>query len=186
MLSKLGILFLISVFSFFLLSSLSFALTDCSPCDVSNCLCSIDECSSGILRIYSSSTCRGVPKYEYTFSSHQFKWTTATVGTYYFKAFCSGDETTSCIDFTVRSSGATTSTIKPTTTTLTGCKTDSDCFSDEECIGGSCVSKKADYTWVFALIIIIIVVLVVVLLFLKFMKKEPKKSFEEIYKKWTK
>jgi hypothetical protein len=189
MLSKLEILLLTSVFSLVLLSSLSFAIT-CSPCEVNNCVCSIGECSSGILRIYPSSSCK-TPSYEYTFSSYQFTWNIAPLGTYYFKVFCADGKATSCTSITVRQAGVATTTTEVTTeqtTTTTAeqeCVYDSDCSPDEKCVDGICeVVEKKNYTW----IIVVAVVAVVVIFFLLFFisKKRPKRrSFEELYRKWS-
>jgi hypothetical protein len=191
MLSKLEMLLLASIFSFTLLLPLTFALTffavtECSPCDTNSCVCPIEGCSSGILRIYSSSTCRGIPKYEYTFSSYQFRWSNAPLGTYYFKGFCTDDRTTSCAEFTVRASGATTTTRPSTTTTAKGkCTSNSDCPAGQECVSGTCKPiEKKDYTWAFVVLAVVLVIFVLLFLFFRVFKKKPQKTFEDIYRKW--
>ena len=188
MLSKLEILLITSIFSFTLLLPLAFAIfavTECSPCDTNSCVCSIEDCSSGILRIYSSSTCRGIPKYEYTFSDYQFRWNNAPLGTYYFKAFCTDDRTTSCTDITVRSVGATTTTKQTTTTVKPKCTSNSDCPTGQECVSGSCKTKtEQDYTWVYVLLAVVVVIFILLFLFFRVFKKKPQKTFEDIYRKW--
>lgn len=173
MLKKLEILLLASVFSFALLSSLSFAIS-CRSCNVNSCICSVDECSSGLMRIYPSSSCT-IPKYEYEFSQSQFTWDVAPLGKYYFKAFCTNGQTTDCIGIQVAAAGATTTTIKTTTTirqtTTTTIKS----------IGG-----QGDYTWALIALILLIAIFIVILLFFRVFKKKPKKTFEEVYKKWGK
>jgi hypothetical protein len=165
MLNKLEILFFSVIFSFILISSLSFAAITCSPCNAGDCACAIEDCSSGILRIYPSSTCR-IPTYEYTFSNYKFNWDTALSGTYYAKAFCADGKLTTCNEFSVRSSATTTSTIRGSTTT------------NEEPTQGT------DYSWIIIVIGILIIVALVVFLF--FRQKKPKKGFESLYRKWEK
>jgi hypothetical protein len=189
---RLEILLLASIFSFAILSSLSFALTfftvgQCSPCEPNNCVCSIEGCSSGILRIYPSSspTCSGAPKYEYVFSNNEFRWGSASLGTYYFEGFCSDGRITSCTGFTVKTPGTTT-TVKQTTTTVKGkCTLDSDC-PGQQCVNGICKPKveQQDYTWVYVLLAVLIVIFVLVFLFFRVFKKKPQKTFEDIYRKW--
>jgi len=166
MLSRIEILFLASIFSFVLLSTVSFAAINCSPCFVNNCVCAIEGCASGILRIYSSAGCR-TPTYEFTFSSSRVIWNAASAGTYYAQAFCSDGQLTTCNSFTVKTS-ETTTTLGQTTTTL-----------DEDGTSGT------DYSWIVILIGVLIVIVLVVFLFFR-RKKQPKKSFETLYRKWGK
>jgi hypothetical protein len=189
MLSKLEILLLTSIFSFALLSVLSFAAVICTPCEVNNCICTVEECSSGILRIYSSSNCR-IPSYEYTFYSYRFNWTIASTGTHYFKAFCSDGKTTACTPITVKAIGATT-----TTTTIKEKCTfeccegetkylDKSCSADEECVNRKCKSTEGyDYTWL--IVAVVAVAIVAFVLFFFVFKRKPKRSFQEIYRKWS-
>jgi len=178
---KIEILLLASIFSFVLISSLSFALS-CSSCLVNNCVCSVPECSSGILRIYKSCSDR-IPRYEYSFYSSQFTWNNAPAGTFYFKALCSDGSLSDCKEIQVKSSSATT-TIQTATTTVSGtCRSDSDCLEGKECVSGVCKATSTDYSW----LVILLVAIVAVILFLMFfvLKKKPRASFDEIYKKWT-
>lgn len=193
MLNKLEILFLVAIFSFTLLTSLSFASITCNPCQTNNCLCGIDECSSGLMRIYSSYTCRN-PSYEYAFSVYQFTWTNAPAGNYYFKAFCSDGKMTSCTPITVNSA-ATVTTTPTSTTTKAACiydccsgeanYEDQPCPSGEECVNNSCqpVVQKKNYTWI---IVLVLVLIVAVILFFFIFGRKPRKSFEELYRKWGK
>ena len=180
---KIEILLLASILSFVLISSLSFALS-CSGCLVNNCVCSIPECSSGILRIYSSCSSR-IPRYEYSFYNSQFTWSNAPAGTFYFKALCSDGSLSECKEIQVKSSSATTTTLATTTTVSGTCKSASDCLEGKECVNGTCKEVAGtDYTW----LVILLVAIVAVILFLMFFvfKKKPRTSFEEIYRKWTK
>jgi len=178
---KIEILLLASIFSFVLISSSSFALS-CSSCITNNCVCSIPECPSGILRIYTSCSSR-IPRYEYSFYNSQFTWSNAPAGTFYFKALCSDGSLSDCKEIQVKSSSATTTTLATTTTVSGTCKSDSDCLEGKECVSGVCKAMGTDYSW----LVILLVVIVAVILFLMFFvfKKKPRTSFEEIYKKWT-
>jgi hypothetical protein len=178
---KMEILLLASIFSFVLISSLSFALS-CSSCLVNNCVCSITECSSGILRIYSSCSSR-IPRYEYSFYNSQFTWSNAPAGTFYFKALCSDGSLSDCKEIQVKSSGTTT-TIQATTTTSGTCQSDSNCLGGKKCVNGTCKEvASTDYTWLFVALIIVIAVILFLVFFV--FKRKPRATFEEIYKKWT-
>jgi ABC-type transport system involved in multi-copper enzyme maturation permease subunit len=159
------VLTLTSVFSFAISSSLSSAAMaiTCSRCEVNNCVCTVEECSSGIMRIFSSSTCK-IPSYEYTFYSYQFTWSIAPAGTYYLKALCEDGKITACSSITVKAAGTTTSS---STTSTTQPKV-----------------EKKDYTWI-AVGVAAVAVAALVLIFFVF-KKKPRKSFEELYRKWSK
>ena len=178
MLSKLESLLLVLVFSFVLLSSLSLALTiNCDPCEVGNCHCNIEQCSSGILRIYDSSSCR-IPKYEYTFYQYQFSWSDASVGPFYFKAFCSDGQSTECNNITV-SGGPTTS---KTSTSMTTTKKTTTSIKSGTSTTTEGTDGNKDYTWIYVAVLAIAIV-VFVLIFLIF-KNRPKKSYEQLYAKW--
>lgn len=197
---KLEILLLVSTLSFFLASPLSFAIT-CSHCEANNCVCTIEECSSGLLRIYTSSSCRK-PAYEYSFDGGEFSWNAAPSGPYYFQVFCANGALSGCINITVNTVGGvttTSSTVMSSSTTIneTGkvrcplqCCIGDPNYLDKSCPGGGpckdneCVSQE-DYTWVFILVFILIAA-VVAFYFFVFRKKMKKETFSELYRKWSK
>ncbi|MHA1742620.1 MAG: hypothetical protein ACTSV6_00030 [Candidatus Heimdallarchaeota archaeon] len=195
MLSKTGLSLIMLAFSFILFSSLSYAAIVCDPCEPRACFCSIDDCSSGLLRIYSSSTCR-IPGYEYTFSNNKFTWNFAETGTYYFKAFCDDGNVSACYRVTVKT--PTTTTIPTTSTRPPTAKeecpfeccvddpryTDKPCPSGERCIDGECIpiAKKKGYFWVIGVLIAVVAVILILIFFLS--RKKPRKTFEELYRKW--
>jgi hypothetical protein len=115
--------------------------------------------------------------YEYTFSNYRFTWSTASVGTYYFKVLCSDGKTTECSEEAVIQSGATT-TIK------SECKFDSDCPGNQVCEIGTCKTVKEDYTWVYVVLVVVITALVLLFLLFRFYKRKSKKTFEGIFRKW--
>lgn len=159
----------LAMISFLLLLSPALATVSCSNCKVGSCTCTITDCDSGILDIFSASSCSITPTYEYTFSKGSLNWIPPTSRTYYVKALCSDGETQSdCIAVTVVSAqGATTTTTLKTTTTAP-----------------LPPAQGPDYT-LFVLIAVLIVVILFAVWYL-FLRKKKGGTYEEIYKKWKK
>jgi len=114
------------IFIFFLLgiiisSNLSFALpiTNCPTCNVNNCLCSISNCNSGILRVYSTSSCSGIPVYQFTFQGGAATWAPSQAKTYYLKILCDDSTQSVCKEQLVQNGSSTTTTQVTTTSTTT-------------------------------------------------------------------
>lgn len=170
---KISIIFLITIL---LSQPLVYAEVICKNCFVGECRCTITDCDSGIVDIFSSATCTMMPDYEFVFSNGYLKWSPESARSYYLKALCEDGKTQSdCTLITVRMAEETTTTTKPTTTLPT--TTTKPTPTSE---GGG-----VDYT-----LIILVVILILVILFLSyffFLKKGgKKKSYEELYKKWGK
>jgi hypothetical protein len=74
-------------------------------------------CSSGLLNVYTSSSCSGLPTNTLEFTSGSVYWQPSEQRTYYLRVFCSGGSSSSCIPVTVGGGSTTTSTSSTTTTT---------------------------------------------------------------------
>jgi len=156
--------------TFLLLPSLALASVSCDSCKVGDCTCVITDCDSGILDIFSASSCSITPSYEYTFSAGSLKWNPPTSRTYYVKALCSDGETQSdCFAVTVKSAQATTTTTKPKATTTTTLPA---------------AAPGPDYT-LFALVAVLIAAILSAVWYL-FLRKKKGGTYEEIYRKWKK
>jgi len=182
---------LIAIFTFVFLSSLAFAAITYTKCEIDSCILTIEECSSGVLDIYSTSACAGLPAYEHTFSGSMYIWRPTTAVTYYARALCDdGVKKTACTAVTVRS-GTTTTTLAKEKCEFQCCEGEKDyedklCPEGKECVNRKCISTEegANYTWI---IIAIVVVAITAFVFYFFVfKKKPKRSFEDLYRKWTK
>ncbi|MEM5855636.1 MAG: hypothetical protein QW472_04975 [Candidatus Aenigmatarchaeota archaeon] len=162
---------LIILMTIFLFPSITFAEIVCRNCFVGDCKCTITDCDSGILDIFSSTSCSMMPDYEFTFSGGYLKWSPESARSYYAKALCSDGKTQSeCSLITVKVvEEETTTTTRPKTTTTTTLP----------------VSKEGgpDYLLIVLVVILIAVILFAVYYFF-FLKKAGKKTYEELYRKW--
>jgi hypothetical protein len=133
-------------------AALAEAAISCSVCLTGFCNCTVTECPSGSLDVYTRSDCVGTPIYEYPFSNGAATWQPENTGTYYFIAFCQDKVTKSfCTKFIVSSSSALTTTTIPTTL------------------------KEIPYYYILIPILIIIMVLIF----------NKKRSWENLYEKWS-
>jgi len=120
---SIGLVFFLANFLF--LGFSSFAL-DCSNCVTGACSCSISECNTGSLDIYTS-PCTGIPVKEFVFDNGIFSWAKADASNYYFQAFCDSGVRSNCTYVNLASSVSketnvtTTSTSTTTTITKTAC-----------------------------------------------------------------
>lgn len=148
------------------------AAVSCPSCIIGGCSCSISDCSSGIIDIYSSSTCQGNPLFEYTFTGGSFPWFPSNSGTYYMQAFCDDGRTQSiCSQVSVTStsvSTGSTSEIQTQTESTTQTQTSG---------GGS--------NMIFYVLIIVIIAVIAFIAYRLFFKKKAKKiNYESLYRKW--
>jgi len=163
---------LAAIFSFVsLLPPLTSATISCSgTCFVSDCTCIITDCSNGIFDVYTSSSCSGIPTYEFSFGARSFGWYPPTAGTYYAQVVCDdGTTRSSCAAISVKSAEETITTTSETTTTTTTTS------------GGG-----GDNTWLIILAVLIIIGIVAFLIYRFFFsgKKGARKTYEELYRKW--
>jgi len=163
---------LIALFVLILLPpSLVSARVSCKDCKINQCICTITDCESGILDIFSGSSCAIEPDYEYTFSNGYLEWSPKVAKSYYVKALCSDGETqSSCDAITVKSlEEAITTTTKPpiTTTTLRPAP-----------------AEGPDYL-LFGLIGVLVVAILLAIYYL-FFRKKAGRSYEQLYRKWRK
>jgi len=150
--------------SFFIIPSALASITY-QTCRMNNCPVSITDCSSGLVDIYSSSTCTGNPSSEYSFSSGSFPWYPDTAGTYYMFALCDDGHTHSiCSPVTV--SGLITTSSTTTTTTEISTPTS----------GNSNI--------ILYVLVIVIIVVVAFIAYRIFTKKKPKVDYASLYRKW--
>jgi hypothetical protein len=164
MLNKtIALLVLISI-----LPSLAFGEIACGTCKVGDCTCTISECTSGMVDIFSGSSCTTDPDYEYIFSNGYFRWTPQAAKNYYVKALCSDGETQSdCSLVRVSLAAASTTTTRPSTTT-----------TQPTSAGGSNFLTLA--------FVILLIIAIIVAIYYYFFRKKTKKSYEELYRKWRK
>lgn len=168
LIKKISIAFLVMIFIF---QSLAYAEVFCNNCFVGNCRCTITDCDSGILDIFSSTSCSMTPDYEFVFSDSYLIWSPESARSYYVKALCSDGKTQSgcnLITARVAEEPATTTTLPKATTTTT-----------------LPISEKGgpDYLLI-ALIVILIVVILFAVYYFFFLKKGKRKTYEELYRKW--
>jgi len=107
---KWKILTLILILAVFV--NIVYATVSCSNCNINNCQCSVSDCSTGVLRVYDSSSCTGIHTISKPFNSSSVTWDPQNTGTNYFRAFCDNGILSSCSSVSVSSTG--------TTTTVTG------------------------------------------------------------------
>lgn len=150
------------------------AAVSCPSCIIGGCSCSISDCASGIIDIYSSSssTCQGNPLFEYSFTGGSFPWFPSNIGTYYMQAFCDDGRTHSiCSQVSVVSTSVpitTTSEIQTQPVSTTPTQTSG---------GGSNIIF-------YVLIIVIIAVIAFIAYRFLFKKKAKKIDYESLYRKW--
>ncbi len=148
------------------------ATVSCPSCIIGGCSCSISDCASGTIDIYSSSTCQGNSLFEYTFTGGSFPWFPSNIGTYYMTAFCDDGRTKSvCSPVSVVSTSVSTqstSEIQSLTTTQTQ------------------TSSGTSNTILYVLVIVIIAVIAFIAYRLFFKKKGKKVDYESLYRKWGK
>jgi len=196
MLKKINFLIFISILAFVSISSISFARISCSSCYIGDCSCSVTECSSGTVYIYSTGDCSGSPDQSYTFSRNEFSWQPSSTK-YYVIGLCDNGDTSDCTSVQVKTSTPTTTTTATTTKDPCPinydccvseisyenklCGTDKTCSKDHKCVstnegGGSSI----------VLIVFLIVVLIAagVAYFFIIKKRQPKGGYEELYAKW--
>jgi len=155
------------------------ASVSCSDCaEGISCTCTITDCSSGFVDIFSSPTCAPTILYEYSFSGGSFNWIPAlgSGGTYYMMAVCDDMVTKSVCSspITVAVTGAESSTTSTSeinteiTTNTTGGG------------GGSNI--------VLYVLVLIIVVVIAYIAYRVFFKKGSSKKvdYEALYRKWGK
>jgi len=149
-----------------LLPSLALADVYCGSCKVGDCTCNIDTCDSGIIDIFPSLSCSVTPTYEFTFSDGILRWNPETARSYSVKVLCSDGETQSdCETITAKLSTATTTTAIFTTTTI---------------------PPKPDGGYVFWILLLVIIALIAFAVYYFYFRKNPAKSYEELYRKWRK
>ena len=162
---------LITLFIIILLfPSLVLAGISCQSCKIGTCTCTISDCDSGIIDIFSASSCSTEPDFEYTFSNGYLDWSPKTARSYYAIALCSDGETKSSCDLiTVSSVEVVTTTTKPKVTTTTTKPSPS---------GGLDLFSIA--------LIVLLVIAIIVAAYYLFFGKKAKKTYEELYRKWRK
>lgn len=112
-------LFFLAIF-LFLFQFPQVSAFDCSTCAPGNCYCSISECPTGSLDVYSTQ-CSGIPVKEFTFANNTFNWTQANANNYYFQVFCDSGAISNCTnaDLTSFSNITTTTTTSATSNSST-------------------------------------------------------------------
>lgn len=149
------------------------AVVTCPACNVNSCQCSISDCGSGSIDIYSTQTCQGNPLFEYTFTGGNFPWFPTNAGSYYMTAFCDDGRTKSICSPVVASSG-----------TNTGTQTSSGTSSFTETISTTQTSGGGSNTLLYVLVVVIIAVIAFIAYRLFFRKKKAKVDYESLYRKW--
>jgi hypothetical protein len=198
MLKKKEFTILISILVFLSLASISLARVRCDDCYIQDCSCSISECSSGTLNIYSVSGCSDAPDFSFTFSDGVLPWQPSSADKYYLMAICDDAETkSSCTSIQVKSGASTETTTvakDPCPTTYDCCMNeasyaDKPCGVDKFCKDHKCVSTtegggmdSTTLLLVFLLVVLIVAAAAYFLIIKK--KKQPKGGYEELYAKW--
>ena len=85
-----------------------YATVSCSSCNVNSCQCSVSDCSTGVLRVYDTSSCSGIHSISKPFNSSSVIWNPLHSGTNYVRAFCDSGVLSSCLSISVSSNGTTT------------------------------------------------------------------------------
>jgi hypothetical protein len=166
---KIEFLALISTLAFVSLTAVSFAMIRCSSCYISDCSCTIPECSSGIVSVYSTSDCSGVPDYSFTFSDTSFSWQPTSAKTYWIMVLCDAETRGSCTSIKALSSTPTTKTTSQTTSKTTSTTT---------------TSSGGGFSTTLLLILLVVLIAGAVVYFFFIKKKKPKSGYEELYSKW--
>jgi len=165
-----------AIFSFFIVFPFAtLAAINCQgTCDITQCTCTIGDCSSGLFDVYSSSSCSGIPVYEYSFPTRSFLWYPPKTGTYYVQALCDdGSVKSSCTSITAKSSEGTSTSSSTTSSATTTTST----------TGGG---GGGDNTWLIIVAVLIIIAIIIFLIYRFFFsgRKRSKKTYEELYRKW--
>ena len=93
----------------FLFFSVSYAISiSCDPCDVNDCQCSITDCTSGTLDVYTTTDCTFTPTYSFAFSDGTKTWSPPSADSYYLKVLCDDSNISDCTTFDVTSGEDTT------------------------------------------------------------------------------
>jgi cell division protein FtsL len=114
----IAIAFLFSL-TFFCITVNALVSVSCSVCYVNNCNCSIANCTTGATKIYNTTDCSGIAKYQYGFSNASLFWNVSQTGKYYFKILCSDGNVSSCNNVTVNATTTSTTSTTGTTTPTT-------------------------------------------------------------------
>ncbi len=88
---------LVNLTFLFLLSSISYAVpVPCDSCLLSSCQCTITDCSSGTLDVYSTSDCTLIPTYSFKFTGGAVTWSPSSTGSHYLKVLCDDGSISDC------------------------------------------------------------------------------------------
>lgn len=109
---KWKILFVIVIMA--VMINVVYATVSCSNCNINSCQCSVSDCSTGVLRVYETSSCSGIHTQSKPFNGSSVTWDPAESGTNYVRAFCDNGVLSSCYSVFV-SSNTTSTTITATT-----------------------------------------------------------------------
>ena len=104
---KWKILIVIMILAVFI--NIVYATVSCSNCNINSCQCSVSDCSTGVLRIYESSSCTGIHTQSRPFNSSSVTWDPQNTGTNYFRAFCDNGVLSSCSSVSVSTSSVASS-----------------------------------------------------------------------------
>jgi hypothetical protein len=162
---------LFAILSSFLVFPVALASVSCPNCLVNeNCVCTVTDCATGLVDIYSSLNCAGNPLYEYSFSSSGFTWFPDQAATYFALALCDDRHINSpCSEVDVFSA-ETTPEISTTTTT-------------EMSVPITSPSGNTNMV-LYVLVIVIIAVIAFIAYRLFSKKKKPRIDYETLYRKW--
>jgi len=181
---------LTSFISLFLLQAFSISAVTlvCTPCQIGNCNCNVAACpsGSGLLSIYKTSDCYGVPVFKIPFTANAAVWSPDSFGVYYGKALCDDRLTKSdCSIINVMQTTTTTFTeitteTTETETTETGTPTETETIPPSG--GGSNLGL-----WLGMIFIIVIIIVAIYFLVFKGKKQKSssKVSYEDLYRKWS-
>ena len=104
---------IIALLTFLVLPSISFALVgdiSCNDCFVGTCECTITDCTSGLLEVFSGGTCGSQLQYQLEFSQGTVSWSPTQTGTFHGIAFCDSGAQSTCQTISVTAGGGTTTT----------------------------------------------------------------------------
>jgi hypothetical protein len=202
------IVFVISMLvSLSFLASISFADINCPNCFIGRdgCSCQVSNCDTGIVDVYTSSSCVGNSIYENDFgtgSAGTFTWSPTKSGSFYGKAFCDNRvDQSGCNLIEVQANPGPTTTLKSTTTTGSEkptcpsecCAIDDTTYkykpctaTNQECKNRKCVSTGGGDNTLLIVGLILIIIIIGVVVYFFFIKKGKKQriSYEELYRKW--
>ena len=91
-----------------------YATVSCSSCNINSCQCSVSDCSTGVLRVYESSSCTGTHAQTKPFNSSSVTWDPQNTGTNYVRAFCDNGILSSCSSVSVSTNGTSSTTTATT------------------------------------------------------------------------